>query len=105
MAADIPGGWQPDQYANQENPASHYATTGPEIWAQTDGRVTHFVAGIGTGGTNTGTGQYLKEVSGGAVRVIGADPAGSVYSGGSRRPDLVEGVGEDLWPATYDPAN
>ena len=104
LAGEIPGGWQPDQYANPENPASHYATTGPEIWAQTDGTVTHFVAGIGTGGTITGTGRYLKEVSGGAVRVIGADPEGSVYSGGSGRPYLVEGVGEDIWPATYDPS-
>ena len=104
MAAEMPGGWQPDQYANPENPASHYATTGPEIWSQTDGTVTHFVAGIGTGGTITGTGRYLKEVSGGAVRVIGADPEGSVYSGGSGRPYLVEGVGEDIWPATYDPS-
>ena len=104
LAAETPGGWQPDQYANQENPASHYATTGPEIWTQTDGTVTHFVAGIGTGGTITGTGRYLKEVSGGAVRVIGADPEGSVYSGGSGRPYLVEGVGEDIWPATYDPS-
>jgi cystathionine beta-synthase len=104
MAAEIPGGWQPDQYANPENPASHYATTGPEIWAQTDGTVTHFVAGIGTGGTISGTGRYLKEVSGGAVRIIGADPEGSVYSGGSGRPYLVEGVGEDIWPATYDPS-
>ena len=104
MAGEIPGGWQPDQYANQQNPASHQATTGPEIWAQTDGTVTHFVAGIGTGGTITGTGRYLKEVSGGAVRVIGADPEGSVYSGGSGRPYLVEGVGEDIWPATYDPS-
>jgi cystathionine beta-synthase len=102
MAAEIPGGWQPDQYANPENPASHYATTGPEIWSQTDGTVTHFVAGIGTGGTISGTGRYLKDVSGGAVRVIGADPEGSVYSGGSGRPYLVEGVGEDIWPATYD---
>src|SRR6266699_771593 len=102
MVAEIPGGWQPDQYANQENPASHHATTGPEIWAQTDGTVTHFVAGIGTGGTITGTGRYLKEVSGGAVRVIGADPEGSVYSGGSGRPYLVEGVGEDFWPETFD---
>src|ERR1700685_3575046 len=102
MAAEIPGGWQPDQYANPENPASHYATTGPEIWSQTDGTVTHFVAGIGTGGTITGTGRYLKDVSGGAVRVIGADPEGSVYSGGSGRPYLVEGVGEDIWPETYD---
>ncbi len=104
MAAETPSGWQPDQYANPENPASHHATTGPEIWAQTDGRVTHFVAGIGTGGTITGAGRYLKEVSAGAVRVIGADPEGSVYSGGSGRPYLVEGVGEDIWPATYDPS-
>jgi cystathionine beta-synthase len=104
MAAEIPGGWQPDQYANPENPASHYATTGPEIWSQTDGTVTHFVAGIGTGGTITGTGRYLKEVSDGRVKVIGADPEGSVYSGGSGRPYLVEGVGEDIWPATYDPS-
>src|SRR6201986_3821139 len=104
MAGEIPGGWQPDQYANQQNPASHQATTGPEIWTQTDGTVTHFVAGIGTGGTITGTGRYLKEVSGGAVRVIGADPEGSVYSGGTGRPYLVEGVGEDFWPAAYDPS-
>ena len=104
IAAEIPDGWQPDQYANPGNPASHYATTGPEIWSQTDGSVTHFVAGIGTGGTITGTGRYLKEVSGGTVRVIGADPEGSVYSGGSGRPYLVEGVGEDIWPATYDPS-
>jgi len=97
IAGEIPGGWQPDQYANQENPASHHATTGPEIWAQTDGTVTHFVAGIGTGGTITGTGRYLKEVSGGTVRVIGADPEGSVYSGGSGRPYLVEGVGDGLF--------
>jgi cystathionine beta-synthase len=103
LAAQTPGGWQPDQYANPENPASHYATTGPEIWSQTDGTVTHFVAGIGTGGTITGAGRYLKEVSGGRVKIIGADPEGSVYSGGSGRPYLVEGVGEDIWPATYDP--
>src|SRR5579871_141098 len=102
LAGEIPGGWQPDQYANQENPASHYATTGPEVWSQTDGTVTHFVAGIGTGGTISGTGRYLKEASGGAVRIIGADPEGSVYSGGSGRPYLVEGVGEDIWPDTFD---
>ena len=83
MAAELPSAWQPDQYANPANPASHYASTGPEIWAQTDGRVTHFVAGIGTGGTVSGAGRYLKDVSGGRVRVIGADPEGSVYSGGS----------------------
>jgi len=102
LAAETPGGWKPDQYTNQENPASHYASTGPEIWAQTDGLVTHFVAGIGTGGTISGAGRYLKEVSGGRVQVIGADPDGSVYSGGSGRPYLVEGVGEDIWPETYD---
>ena len=104
LASTIPGAWKPDQYTNPENPASHYYSTGPEIWAQTDGRVTHFVAGIGTGGTITGTGRYLKEASGGRVRVIGADPEGSVYSGGTGRPYLVEGVGEDMWPANYDPA-
>jgi cystathionine beta-synthase len=103
LAHEIPGAWKPDQYANPENPASHYHSTGPEIWAQTDGRVTHFVAGIGTGGTITGAGRYLKEVSGGRVAVIGADPEGSVYSGGSGRPYLIEGVGEDIWPATFDP--
>ncbi len=102
LARETPGGWKPNQYANQENPNSHYHSTGPEIWAQTEGRVTHFVAGIGTGGTISGTGRYLKEVSGGRVQVIGADPEGSVYSGGTGRPYLVEGVGEDIWPETYD---
>jgi cystathionine beta-synthase len=102
LAQEIPGGWQPDQYANPDNPAAHYHSTGPEIWAQTDGKVTHFVAGIGTGGTISGTGRYLKEKSGNKVKVIGADPEGSVYSGGTGRPYLVEGVGEDIWPATYD---
>ncbi|HEY1624375.1 MAG TPA: cystathionine beta-synthase [Streptosporangiaceae bacterium] len=103
LTAQTPGAWQPDQYSNPENPASHYATTGPEIWEQTDGTVTHFVAGIGTGGTITGTGRYLKDISNGAVKIVGADPEGSVYSGGTGRPYLVEGVGEDIWPATYDP--
>jgi cystathionine beta-synthase len=107
LAAEIDGAWKPDQYSNPEGPASHYATTGPEIWADTEGRVTHFVAGVGTGGTITGTGRYLKDVSAdrasGRVRVIGADPEGSVYSGGTGRPYLVEGVGEDFWPAAYDP--
>ena len=102
LAAEIPGGWKPDQYANANNPRSHYETTGPEIWEQTEGRVTHFVAGIGTGGTISGTGRYLKEISDGRVQIIGADPEGSVYSGGSGRPYLVEGVGEDIWPETYD---
>ena len=103
LVGEIDGAWKPNQYANQANPESHYHTTGPEIWEQTGGKVTHFVAGIGTGGTISGIGRYLKEVSGGAVRIIGADPEGSVYSGGSGRPYLVEGVGEDFWPTTYDP--
>jgi cystathionine beta-synthase len=102
LAREIPGAWKPNQYANPANPRSHYETTGPEIWEQTEGRVTHFVAGVGTGGTISGTGRYLKEASGGRVRVIGADPEGSVYSGGTGRPYLVEGVGEDFWPETYD---
>jgi cystathionine beta-synthase len=102
LAAETPGGWKPDQYTNPNNPRSHYETTGPELWEQTDGKITHFVAGVGTGGTISGAGRYLKEVSGGTVRVIGADPEGSVYSGGSGRPYLVEGVGEDFWPKTFD---
>jgi cystathionine beta-synthase len=102
LARDTPGGWKPDQYANPNNPRSHYETTGPELWDQTDGRITHFVAGVGTGGTISGAGRYLKERSDGRVRVVGADPEGSVYSGGSGRPYLVEGVGEDFWPAAYD---
>ncbi len=100
LARETPGGWKPNQYANVNNPLSHYETTGPELWAQTDGRITHFVAGVGTGGTISGAGRYLKEQ--GAVRIIGADPEGSVYSGGTGRPYLVEGVGEDFWPSTYD---
>jgi cystathionine beta-synthase len=102
LAREIPGAWKPDQYSNPQNPLSHYASTGPELWEQTEGRITHFVAGVGTGGTISGTGRYLKEVSDGRVRVIGADPEGSVYSGGTGRPYLVEGVGEDFWPTTYD---
>ncbi|GAB3255912.1 cystathionine beta-synthase [Alteromonas gracilis] len=96
-----PGAWKPDQYSNPHNPRSHYETTGPEIWRQTEGRITHFVAGVGTGGTISGVGRYLKEQNP-DVQVIGADPAGSVYSGGTGRPYLVEGVGEDFWPTTYD---
>ena len=103
LVREIPGAWKPDQYSNPNGPASHYESTGPEIWADTNGRVTHLVAGIGTGVTITGTGRYLHEVSAGRVRVVGADPAGSVYSGGDGRPYLVEGVGEDFWPAAYDP--
>jgi cystathionine beta-synthase len=103
LAAEIPGGYKPDQYFNQNGPLSHYETTGPEIWNDTDGRITHFVTGVGTGGTITGTGRYLREVSNGSVRIIGADPEGSVYSGGTGRPYMVEGVGEDMWPGAYDP--
>jgi cystathionine beta-synthase len=100
LSREIPGAWKPDQYSNPANPRSHYEDTGPEIWEQTTGRITHFVAGVGTGGTVTGVGRYLKEQGG--VRIIGADPEGSVYSGGTGRPYLVEGVGEDFWPKTYD---
>jgi cystathionine beta-synthase len=102
LVREIEGAWKPDQYSNPENPRSHYETTGPELWTQTDGRITHFVAGVGTGGTISGTGRYLKEVSQGRVQVVGADPEGSVYSGGTGRPYLVEGVGEDFWPEAYD---
>ena len=102
LAREIPGAWKPDQYSNPNNPRSHYETTGPELWRQTDGRITHFVAGVGTGGTISGTGRFLKEASNGRVKVIGADPVGSVYSGGTGRPYLVEGVGEDFWPTAFD---
>ena len=104
LVREIPGAFKPNQYANPAGPQSHYETTGPEIWRDTEGRVTHFVAGVGTGGTISGTGRYLKEVSDGAVQIIGADPEGSVYSGGTGRPYLVEGVGEDFWPSAYDPS-
>src|SRR5690606_13542308 len=102
LVREIEGAWKPDQYSNPNNPRSHYETTGPELWQQTDGKITHFVAGAGTGGTSSGTGRYLTEVSDGAVQVVGADPEGSVYSGGTGRPYLVEGVGEDFWPDAYD---
>ncbi|MFE5137578.1 cystathionine beta-synthase [Streptomyces fagopyri] len=102
LVRETPGAWKPDQYSNPHNPLSHYHSTGPELWEQTDGRITHFVAGVGTGGTISGTGRYLKDASDGKVRVVGADPEGSVYSGGSGRPYLVEGVGEDFWPTAYD---
>jgi cystathionine beta-synthase len=104
LTREIPGAWKPDQYSNPNNPLSHYESTGPELWDQTEGRITHFVAGVGTGGTISGIGRYLKQASDGGVRVIGADPEGSVYSGGAGRPYLVEGVGEDFWPQTYDRA-
>ncbi len=101
LAREIPGAWKPDQYHNPDNPRAQEETTGPEIWEQTRGRITHFVAGVGTGGTITGVGRFLKRTSS-AVQVIGADPEGSVYSGGTGRPYLVEGIGEDFWPTTYD---
>src|SRR3954453_8913642 len=105
LAAEIPGAFQPNQYFNAANPAAHYASTGPEIWEQSGGRVTHLVAGVGTGGTITGTGRYLKGRHPELV-VVGADPVGSIYSGGADnvKPYLVEGVGEDFWPQTFDPA-
>lgn len=100
LVQEIPGAYRPNQYHNPANPQAHYESTGPEIWRQTDGRITHFVAGAGTGGTLSGVGRYLKEHNP-AVRIIAADPEGSVYSGGSGRPYLVEGVGEDFFPDTY----
>jgi cystathionine beta-synthase len=103
LAREIPGAFKPDQYHNPANPAAHEATTGPELWQQTNGRITHFVAGVGTGGTISGVAKYLKSQNP-DVQIIGADPAGSVYSGGSGRPYLVEGIGEDFWPSTYDPS-
>ncbi len=103
LTRETPNAFRPDQYSNANNPISHYRTTGPEIWQQTRGAITHFVAGVGTGGTITGVGKYLKEHNP-AVQVIGADPEGSVFSGGSGRPYLTEGVGEDFWPTTFDPS-
>ncbi len=108
LVRETPGAWKPDQYSNPNGPLAHYESTGPEIWADTDGRITHFVTGAGTGGTISGAGRYLREASAdrpsGRVRVVAADPEGSVYSGGTGRPYLVEGVGEDFWPTAYDPA-
>ena len=103
LARDIPGAFRPDQYANPENPRAHEATTGPEIWEQTGGTITHFVAGVGTGGTISGVAHYLRSRNA-AVRVIGADTEGSVLSGDTARPYLTEGIGEDFIPATFDPA-
>jgi cystathionine beta-synthase len=112
IAAETPSGWLANQYDNPANPGAHYRTTGPEIWRQTDGRITHLVCGIGTGGTITGTGEYLKEVSAGRVTVVGADPEASVYSGGDGSPYYVESIGrfrhpqtvDDTWPQSYHPA-
>jgi cystathionine beta-synthase len=102
LTKEIPGAFQPNQYANPANPETHYLTTGPELWRQSGGRITHLVVGVGTGGTITGTGRYLKERNP-DIEVIGADPVGSIYSNEQVHPYLVEGVGEDFWPATYDP--
>ena len=102
LVRETPDSFRPDQYSNPANPAEHERSTGPEVWRQTAGRITHFVAGIGTGGSITGVGRYLKAQNP-DVQVVGADPEGSVYSGGAGRPYLVEGVGEDFWPTTYDP--
>ncbi|HAN08787.1 MAG TPA: cystathionine beta-synthase, partial [Acidimicrobiaceae bacterium] len=102
LVKETPNAYRPNQYENLFNPKAHYETTGPEIWKQTKGKITHFVAGAGTGGTISGVGAYLKEQNPN-IKVIAADPSNSVYSGGSGRPYLVEGVGEDFWPGTYDP--
>jgi cystathionine beta-synthase len=105
LTEEIPGAFQPNQYFNEENPKAHYETTGPEIWDQTAGAIDVLVAGVGTGGTITGTGRYLKEKNPN-VMVVGADPEGSLFSAGPNeeaRPYLVEGIGEDFWPATFDP--
>ena len=105
LTEEIPGAFQPNQYFNQANPQAHYESTGPELWEQTAGRITHLVCGVGTGGTVTGTVRYLRERKQ-DLEVIGADPEGSIYSGGPEnvRPYLVEGVGEDFWPETFDPS-
>ena len=105
LTAEIPGAFQPNQYRNPANPEAHYLTTGPELWRQSEGRITHLVVGVGTGGTITGVGRYLREQNP-DIAIIGADPVGSIYSGGEDavKPYLVEGVGEDFWPDTYDPS-
>jgi cystathionine beta-synthase len=102
LARDVPGAFQPDQYSNPANPAAHEATTGPEIWRQTEGRITHLVVATGTGGTVSGAGRYLKRQKP-ELQVVGGDPEGSVLSGDAARPYLTEGIGEDFFPATYDP--
>src|SRR5947207_3614477 len=102
LAREIPGAFQPNQYYNAMNPEAHYRTTGPEIWQQTEGRITHLVAGVGTGGTVTGAGRYLKEKSKSVV-IVGADPEGSLYTG-DIHPYKTEGIGEDFYPGTFDPA-
>jgi cystathionine beta-synthase len=101
LAKELPGGYMPGQYWNQCNPDAHYRTTGPELWEQTGGTVTHLVAGVGTGGTVTGAGRYLKERDPN-IRIVGADPEGSIYTG-AVHPYKTEGIGEDFWPGTFDP--
>jgi cystathionine beta-synthase len=101
LAKELPGGFMPGQYWNQQNVAAHYKTTGPELWTQTDGKITHFVLGIGTGGTVTGAGRYLKEQNP-KIQIVGADPEGSIYTG-DVHPYKTEGIGEDFWPGTFDP--
>src|SRR5438552_4002823 len=101
LTREIPGAWRPNQFANLANPEVHYRMTGPEIWQQTGGRVTAFVAGVGTGGTISGVGRYLKEQNP-EVKIIGADPEGSVLSGGTGKPWKVEGIGEDYVPRTFN---
>ena len=101
LAREVPGAWRPNQFTNLANPEIHYRTTGPEIWEQTEGKITAFVAGVGTGGTISGVARYLKERNP-EVKIIGADPEGSVLSGGSPRPWKVEGIGEDFVPKTFN---
>jgi cystathionine beta-synthase len=101
LTEEIPGAFQPNQYFNQANPQAHYESTGPELWEQTGGLITHLVVGVGTGGTVTGTARYLRERKPDLV-VVGADPVGSIYSADEVHPYLVEGVGEDFWPETFD---
>jgi cystathionine beta-synthase len=101
LAREIPGGFQPNQYFNENNPLSHYETTGPEIWRQTGGKIDYFVAGVGTGGTITGVARYLKEQNP-DITIVGVDPEGSLYTGSEVRPYKVEGVGEDFIPGTVD---
>jgi cystathionine beta-synthase len=101
LAREVPGAWRPNQFANLANPEIHYRTTGPEIWDQTEGRITAFVAGVGTGGTLSGVARYLKERKP-DVKIVGADPEGSVLSGGAPKPWKVEGIGEDFVPRTFN---
>ncbi len=106
LTAETPGAYRPDQYSNPANPEAQYESTGPEIWKQTAGAVRFFVAGVGTGGTIVGVGRYLKEQDP-TIQVIGVDPEGSIYTAPTEadvHPYLIEGVGEDFWPETYDPS-